>query len=50
VRWAKNKGDLAEVLMQRDNPGNLDTAIALLQEALEVSPQVVKILLTLNAD
>jgi tetratricopeptide (TPR) repeat protein len=38
VRWAKNKGDLAEALMQRDNPGDLDTAIALLQEALEVSP------------
>ncbi|MFO0291098.1 MAG: tetratricopeptide repeat protein [bacterium] len=38
VRWAKNKGDLAEALMQRDNPGDLDTAIALLQEAREVSP------------
>ncbi|MFM7476713.1 MAG: tetratricopeptide repeat protein, partial [Microcystis aeruginosa] len=38
VRWAKNQGDLAEALMQRDNPGDLDTAIALLQEALEVSP------------
>ncbi|MFM7354222.1 MAG: hypothetical protein ACKO1G_14640, partial [Microcystis aeruginosa] len=35
---AKNQGDLAEALMQRDNPGDLDTAIALLQEALEVSP------------
>ena len=38
VRWAGNQGDLAEALMQRDNPGDLDTAIALLQEALEVSP------------
>ncbi|NCR92097.1 MAG: tetratricopeptide repeat protein, partial [Microcystis aeruginosa G13-10] len=36
--WAGNQGDLAEALMQRDNPGDLDTAIALLQEALEVSP------------
>jgi tetratricopeptide (TPR) repeat protein len=38
VPWAGNQGDLAEALMQRDNPGDLDTAIALLQEALEVSP------------
>jgi len=38
VQWAGNQGDLAEALMQRDNPGDLDTAIALLQEALEVSP------------
>ena len=38
ARWAGNQGDLAEALMQRDNPGDLDTAIALLQEALEVSP------------
>jgi tetratricopeptide (TPR) repeat protein len=38
VQWAGNQGHLAEALMQRDNPGDLDTAIALLQEALEVSP------------
>ncbi|TRU70766.1 MAG: tetratricopeptide repeat protein [Microcystis viridis Mv_BB_P_19951000_S69] len=38
VPWAGNQGDLAEALMQRDNPGDLDTAIALLQEALEVYP------------
>lgn len=38
VRWAENQGHLAEALMQRDQPGDLDTAIALLQEALEVSP------------
>ncbi len=38
VPWAGNQGDLAAALMQRDNPGDLDTAIALLQEAREVSP------------
>jgi tetratricopeptide (TPR) repeat protein len=38
VQWAENQGYLAGALMQRDNPSDLDTAIALLQEALEVSP------------
>jgi tetratricopeptide (TPR) repeat protein len=42
VDWANTQGNFAETLVKRadltNNPGDLDTAIALLQEALEVSP------------